>query len=148
MYHVYDIMSCVYIFIYMLGYTYTVCIRGSGCCPVHAGRQVDGQLPANLGAGLTTSVRCTTCIMFMEFIKRTYLICCVYSSTTYYVTYLCLTYLVMTAIYVLVEAVAAMFLVPLPFEVIAGSLSCSCGNRPSQEGLDQVISRAIHIVED
>ena len=91
MYHVYDIMSCVYIFIYMLGYTYTVCIRGSGCCPVHAGRQVDGQLPANLGAGLTTSVRCTTYIMFMDvhgvYKEDISYLLCIYSSMTYYVTY-------------------------------------------------------------
>ena len=42
-------------------------------------------------------------------------------------------------------AVASMFLMPLPFEVIAGSLSCSCGPRRAQDGttMSKIISGAI-----
>lgn len=42
-------------------------------------------------------------------------------------------------------AVAAMFLMPLPFEVIAGSVSCSCGPRQAQDGTttSKIISGAI-----
>ena len=42
-------------------------------------------------------------------------------------------------------AVAAMFLMPLPFEVIAGSLSFSCGQRRPQDGttVSKIISGAI-----
>ena len=42
-------------------------------------------------------------------------------------------------------AVASMFLMPLPFEAIAGSVSCSCGPRQAQDGttVSKIISGAI-----
>eukprot|EP00434_Breviolum_minutum_P017032 symbB.v1.2.015029.t1/scaffold1037.1/size142759/1 len=43
------------------------------------------------------------------------------------------------------EAVASMFLIPLPFEAVAGSAYCSCGHRQAQDGtmVSKIFSGAI-----